>query len=79
LDILVRAQLKRCNSEKRPVVGAYFAVAFNTREPIGCFKNNNWRAMGNVVSARAELSSRPEAARPVAHTFCFETTYFPAR
>ena len=33
--LLVRAQLKRCDSDIRPVVGAHFAVAFNTREPIG--------------------------------------------
>ena len=34
LNLLVRAPLKRRDSEKRPVVGAYFAVAFTTREPI---------------------------------------------
>jgi len=28
MRLLVRAQLKRCNSEKRPAVGAYFAAAF---------------------------------------------------
>jgi hypothetical protein len=32
--LLVRARLKRRDSEKRPAVGAYFDVAFNTREPI---------------------------------------------
>ena len=32
--LLGRAQLKRCDNEKRPAVGAYFVVAFNTHDPI---------------------------------------------
>jgi len=31
---LVRALLKRCSRKKGPAVGAYFAVAINTREPL---------------------------------------------
>ena len=31
---LGRAQLKRCDNEKRPAAGAYFVVAFNTSGPI---------------------------------------------